>query len=228
MATINKKQSGLSALRAQTRQSGVTLIELLVVIGIFSVVSSVLIFNYSDFSTNVSVRNLSQEIALSVRKAQTYATSVRGIDNGGSTRDYPAFGVSFSLDSSSGQFEPNNKDFILFADVPGKSGEAPNKNYDSAGSCGKPEINNECLENFSIDTSDYIVEICSDTTGCVNTGSFDITFRRPMPDANICYKLTPDGDCETSSISYVDIILQSAKGLRRTVSVWNTGQISVK
>ncbi len=223
MAIIRKKQF------KRGWQAGVTLIELIVVIGIFSVVSSVLIFNYSDFSTNVSVRNLSQEVALSVRKAQTYATSVRGIDNSvTSTRDYPAYGVSFSLDATSGPFEPNKKSFILFADIPESPDAAPNKRYESDGSCGTPGVGAECIESFSIETFDSIVEVCTDATGCIKTGSFDITFRRPTPDAIICYKLAAGEDCQTSSISYINIILESAKGLRRSISVWNTGQISVQ
>ncbi len=216
MAIINKKQSG------------VTLIELIVVLGIFSVISSVLLFNYSDFSTNVSIRNLSQEVALTVRKVQTYATSVRGLDNGGgSTKSFPAYGISFSLDFTSGSFEPNRKQFILFADIPESVGQLPNKIYNGDGTCGTPDVGSECLENFSIETFDSIVELCTDaTSGCVSTGSVDITFRRPIPDAIICYRSSSAEDCQIAS--YVDIVLQSAKGLRRKVSVWNTGQIGVK
>jgi prepilin-type N-terminal cleavage/methylation domain-containing protein len=215
----------------KTKQSGVTLIELIVVIAIFAIVSSVLLFNYSDFSTNVSIRNLSQEVALSVRKAQTYATSVKGIENTNlSTRDYPSYGISFSLDATSGPFEPNTKQFVLFADVPSIFGTLlPNKQYETNGTCGVIEPGSECIENFSINTSDSIIEFCTDVTGCVSSGSIDITFRRPVPDAIICYKSSSsDTTCLNTTISNVDIVLQSAKGLRRTVSVWNTGQISVK
>lgn len=225
MALIYKKQFKNFVLH-----QGVTLVELIVVIGIFSVVSAILIFNYSDFSTNVSVRNLSQEIALSIRKAQTYATSVRGIDKvKSSTKDYPAYGVSFSLDTTSNPFFPNNKSFILFADIPGYPVASPNnRHYDNDGNCGNLQPGSECIENFTIETFDSIVEICTDATGCVNAGSFDITFQRPTPDAMICYKAPGTDSCQSTSISYINIVLQSAKGLRRAVSVWNTGQISVK
>ncbi len=210
-------------------QSGVTLIELIVVVVIFSIISSVLLFNYSDFSTNVSIRNLSQDIALTVRKVQTYATSVQSLNNTTmDTRSFPSYGISFSLENTSGPFQPNKKRFVVFADIPSTADQLPNKKYDSDGSCGNPASGSECLESFSINSSDNIVQICTDVTGCVAVGSVDITFRRPVPDAIICYKDTFDGDCQSSNISYVDIILQSAKGLNRRVSVWNTGQISVK
>ena len=223
MANIKNKQS------RYPRQAGVTLIELIVVIAIFALVSSVLMFNYSNFSTNVSIRNLSQDIALTVRKVQTYATSVQGIDNTTiNTRSFPAYGISFSLDSSSSQFNPNTKRFIVFADIPSAPGQSPDKHYENNGICANPDVGSECIESISINTSDSVVELCTDATGCVSNGSIDITFRRPVPDAIICYKINSDSDCQTTSISYVDIVLQSAKGLRRKVSVWNTGQISVK
>jgi type II secretory pathway pseudopilin PulG len=225
MAIINKKQ-----FVGKFLQKGITVVELLVVVGIVAVVSSVLMFNYSDFSNNVSIRNLSQEIALTTRKVQTYATSVRGIDNvdGVSTKKFPAYGISFSVDASTGEFDPNRKQFILFADIPNPfAGPLPNKLYDVDGSCGSPVVGGECLEKFSINTADSIVQICTDvTSGCVSTGSVDITFRRPVPDAIICYRTASDIGCQ--SASYVEIVVESAKGLRRKVSVWNTGQISVK
>lgn len=223
MAIINNKQLN------RARQSGVTLIELIVVMAIFTLISSVLLFNYSDFSTNVSIRNLSQDIALTVRKVQTYATSVHSITNNTmDTRDFPSYGISFSLDETSGAFEPNKKRFVIFADIPDVPGGLPDKQYDSDGTCGSPAVDSECLESFSITNSDSIVEICTDATGCVSLGSVDITFRRPVPDAIICYKQSFNDECQTSSISYVDLVLRSAKGLTRKVSVWNTGQISVK
>jgi prepilin-type N-terminal cleavage/methylation domain-containing protein len=180
----------------RNKQSGVTLVELLVVVAIFAMISSVLMFNYSDFSTNVSIRNLSQDIALTVRKVQTYATSVQGIDNTNiNTRSFPAYGISFSLDATSSQFGPNTKQFVVFADIPDNPGQLPNKHYDNNGVCGNPVVGSECVENISINTFDSIVELCTDATGCVSNGSIDITFRRPVPDAIICYKTSVSGDC---------------------------------
>lgn len=210
-------------------QKGVTLVELLVVIAIFSVVSSILVFNYSDFSTNVSIRNLSQDIALTIRKVQTYATSVQSIENTNlNTNSFPAYGISFSLDATSTTFEPNVKKFVVFADIPDGMTGAPNKRYDGNGTCGNPEFGAECLESISINSADSIVGFCTDVTGCISSGSVDITFRRPVPDVIICYKGSSSDSCQPSTISNLDIVLQSAKGLRRTVSLWNTGQISIK
>lgn len=210
-------------------QSGVTLIELIVVVAIFSVVSSVLLFNYSNFSTNVSIRNLSQDIALTIRKSQTSATSVQGITGSGSVRSYPAYGISFSLESNSTSFLPNSKRFVSFADVIPASSQTPNKKYDSDGTCGSVHEGGECLEAISIAGSDNLVSIETDTTGgAVTSGTIDITFRRPSPDAIICYIPSGQSSCSSQIPSYAKLTFQSAKGLQRSVSVWNTGQINVQ
>lgn len=208
--------------------SGVTLIELIVVVSIFSVVSSVLLFNYSDFSTNVSIRNLSQDIALNIRKAQTFATSVRGLTTDGG-RSYPAYGIVFSLESSAGAFEPNSKNFISFVDVIPVGNQVPNKKYDNNGICGTVTEGSECLEATTINSADSIVSLETDVTGGpISSGTVAITFRRPSPDAIICYIPSGDSNCADQIPSYVKITLRSAKGLTRTISVWNTGQINVE
>lgn len=213
-------------------QAGVTLIEMLVVVGIIALMSAVMMFNYSDFSTNVSVRNLSQEIALSVRKAQTYATSVRTLEGSGLPSDtFQGYGISFSDSSTDpkNNLTPWNRQFILFADTDTDIPVPPQiSKYDSLGAsnCGNPSSSNgECLESFGIVSADKIDSICIDNKPCVKGTRVDITFRRPSPDAIIC-QVTPTATCQ--NISYVTVNLLSAKGLKRSVQIWNTGQIAVK
>lgn len=209
------------------KQSGVTLIELIVVISIVGLVSSVLMFNYSDFSTNVSIRNLSQEVALSIRKSQTYATSVQGLDTGG-VSSYPAYGAVFSLESSASPFKPTPKRFISFADV-SVGGALPNKKYDSGGTvCGNVSSQEECIEAINITSADALTSFETDTDGLVTSGTIAITFRRPSPDALICYIPSGQSDCASQIPSYAKLTFRSAKGLSRVVSVWNTGQINVE
>lgn len=203
---------------------------MLVVVAIIAVISSVLMFNYSDFSTNVSVRNLSQEVALSVRKAQTYATSVRVIDGAGmSSIAFPGYGISFATTNQNGSNTSNPRQFVLFADTSSGPPYPSVSSYDAGTDCGKPGVGNECIENFTINTADKIVRICKsdeDPAGCTTYVKADITFRRPIPDASICLTATNGFiDCE---VSFVTIVLQSAKGVERSVQVWSTGQISVK
>lgn len=216
---INKKQ---------INQAGVTLIEMLVVIAIFGMISSVLLFNYSDFSTGVSLKNLTQDVALTLRKAQTYATSVQSLPNGSLTTDFPSYGMSFSANTtSSGNYVPYNKRFVLFADIP-----VSNKKYDASNFCGSPSAGNECVDSITITSGDKIVSVCSNASGsevCSSDGTVDISFQRPSPDAIICYRTVSDPtNCVSGTASYAKIILQSAKGISRSILIWNTGQIATQ
>jgi Tfp pilus assembly protein FimT len=207
--------------------AGVTLIELVIVVGIVAVVSLIVLFNYSKFSTNISVRNLAQDIALSVRKAQSYATSVQTLP-GGSTSSYPAYGIAFSLAApSSSVTTPSTKRFVLFADVNNNG----RYDYTSNGTCGIPAPGNECVEGFGITTSDSITQLCSPAITGTCTGSVAQTmtgvFCRPSPDAAIFSTGGGAANCP-SSISWMEAVVQSAKGATQRVRLWNTGQISVQ
>lgn len=217
-------------------QAGVTLIEMIVVVAIIAAVSSVIIFNYSDFSTNVSVRNLAQEVALSIRKAQTYATSARPIEglSGVDSGSFPGYGISFATGDTvtpPDQMTPGPRQFILFAETRGGN----ENSYDKGMQCGNPVDGDECLESFGITTADRITSICgspnTSRANCYTNAQVDITFRRPSPDAVICMSALGGGSLptfESCSVPYVVINLESAKGLKRAVMVWTTGQISVQ
>lgn len=207
---------------------------MLVVVAIIAVVSSVLLFNYSNFSTNVSVRNLTQEIALSVRKSQTYATSVRTLDSTNlSSKTFPGFGIAFSAygNAAAGPTVPSPSQFVLFADTnvtPGNSGAGV---YDDNGVCGNPMPGSECVEVFTINSADRITQICTGPSGTApcydstNNATLYATFRRPSPDAVLCMKVNGILDC---SIGSATLELKSAKNLIRHVQIFNTGQISVQ
>ena len=218
-------------MRKRTHKNwGLSMLEMLVVIGIFSVVSSILIFNYGDFRNNVSIRDLAQEVALAVRKAQGYATSVHGITIGGG-RDYPAFGIAFAVGQPVVRdFTPDEKEFMIFADV--ANGANPeNKLYDRAGGivCGNVQPGDECIEQFRISSADKIYQLCTSTDGVTEDCSpqqVNILFHRPNPEADIC--VVTGSTCDSSKPAYVKIKLRSPGNTVRTIAVWNTGQISVQ
>ncbi|HSE56700.1 MAG TPA: type II secretion system protein [Candidatus Paceibacterota bacterium] len=217
--------------KKQQYNAGLTLIEMLVVLGIFATVSGILLFNYGDFRNNVSIRNLSQEVALAVRKAQTYATSVRGTSIGGSTRDYPAYGIAFASTAAVPDLAPDQKEIVLFVDVPpGADPELNGDTYYSYGSatCGAVSEGEECFEKLQIATTDKIkkVEVCTSSFTCSEVPEVYISFQRPNPDAVFC---VPSGAvCDSTVYSSAILTLESAVGLQKKVSVWNTGQISVQ
>lgn len=218
-------------------QKGFTLIEMLIVVAIVAVMATVLLFNYSSFSTGVGVRNLASQIGLSVRKAQTYATSVRSISgtNGSLSDTYPAYGISFSVASGGGTaYSVNSTNFVLFADVSPLGNSVTDNLYGNDGVCGKPTggDHQECVESFGLTGGNTIISLCTDSPSnnscftAANPGTVNVVFHRPDPDAFICV-VSAQGTCLAKRASYLNVTVQSPKGLQRVITIWNTGQISI-
>ncbi len=206
-------------------KNGLTLVELLVVVSIFLVITGVTIFNYGDFRSNVSLQNLTDDIALSVRKAQSFAIGARSSSMTGTFDN--SFGIHFSLSDTNEDIEGNNKSFLMFS-VP--LSESKKYDYSGNGLCG--DSNNACLELFRINTADYIKSIILDNNILKTEGSLDIVFTRPDPRASFCYRANQSPTESCISASRIDIIisngLPSDKEKTRTITVQNTGQISTQ
>jgi len=220
-----KKKLTMKACPAKLQRSrGFTMIELVVVIAIVALISSLIIFNYSSFNSASSLENVSQDIALTIRKAQVSAIGVKGVTVGLAT-EFPPFGVSFSLvPSNTSNLMGDEKSFIYFADL----GATGDKQYNpgSGDACGNLSVGNECMDIVKIKTQEVISEICADSV-CYNKGDspkVDIVFTRPYPEASFkFYK----GSSKVS-VSSVGIRLKSLDNKIKTITVWNTGQISVQ
>ncbi len=205
-----------------SKVSGFTIIELLVVMFIFGVISSLVIFNYGSFQSDVSVENLAQDIGLTIRRAQVYSVGTKGIDTGTNTI-FPSYGIHFSIPTGLA-VAGNERAFVFFADVPPIVVPAE---YDySSSTC--PNIvtsGDECMEIINITSSDKIVEICDgDTSVCYPTASLDIVFTRPNTEANFCFK--SGGAC--SNPSNVILKVQSINGREKSINIWQSGQINVQ
>lgn len=218
----NKYNSGSAR---PSYSGGVTLIELLVVIFIFMVISSITIFNYNKFNSSLSTKNLVDDIALSVRRAQGYAIGVRGYSD---LFSY-GYGIHFTAnpvisDLSAG----SNKSFILFANI--NNNETYDHNFTG---CGNPTDQNECLEVLNITSSDKIFDIFVESGGShtiINEGSLDIFFKRPNPEPTFCARDSSSGSCNFSNdISYIKIRVLNDKnpGVYKAITISNNGQISV-
>lgn len=183
--------------------AGFTLIELMVSMGIIILVSTIGLTRHAQFNETVRLRNLTYDIALSVREAQSYGINVREFkpDN---TFDI-AYGIHLAADSPT--------EYVLFAD------RNDNGVYDGDMDCGSPE----CVERFRLQGG-YSLDFCGLSGGSREcAGAIDrlaIMFKRPSPDAIVRSDLGEYGSAQ--------IAVRSPKGAERFVSVYATGQVSVE
>ena len=185
-------------------EAGFTLIELLVSISIFAIITTVAVFNHTQFNGSVLLTNLAYDVALSARQAQFYGTTVKRatVDLADTSRFDSGYGIRFDTSTPTSYF--------IFEDArSGGVGTLPNHVYDS----GDVKI-----ETFYVQKGNKITKICLDND-CSPT-SVDTTFVRPNPDAFI----------KSGSASYnskAEICVTSPAGQARKVVIESTGQISV-
>ncbi len=199
---------GLPGSELANSTTGFTLVELIVVIGIMGIMTSVIIFNYGKFSSNLIVTNLAYEAALAVREAQVYGISVKQTKSGTSNFN-AAYGVWFS--SGDGQ------NFYLFSDL-----------YDT-----KKISENKTEESFSMNGSNFVRNFCITTSGgrkCSQSVTdlkyLSIIFKRPEPNAKI-YGFNSDS-IQTYEGSKAEIMFTSGRSDKTArMTVTNIGQISI-
>lgn len=227
---------------------GVSLIELLVVIAIFMIISSMTIFSYNDFRSSISIQNLADDVALSVRKAQNYAIGAVG----SSGYFVYGYGLNFSAkpvdprtgrqDSKSPEnpftgnestISSNAKSFILFVD----RNNSGFYNEENIVVCDEPN-DPRCSENvelLSITSNDVLsglsITIDDRETKLRENDQIDLLFKRPNPEPSFCYRREGASSCDGSSrrISNIKIKISSERDatIYKIITISNNGQISV-
>lgn len=197
--------------------SGITLVELLVVMSIFMLITTIAIFNYDKFDSSLSTQNLADDIALTIRKAQSYAIGVRGLGNEFNYR----YGVHFTANpTSESEYSGSNTSFIFFVDM----NDSYMYEYDNR--CGDPSPTyNDCLEILNITSADLIKEIYRDKTPVSESDSTDIFFQRP----NLEPTFYNGAGVKLDGIASVTIRVSNQDDLTgdKYITVYNNGQISV-
>ncbi|MBI5005117.1 MAG: hypothetical protein HZC03_00730 [Candidatus Lloydbacteria bacterium] len=186
------------------------MIEMIVSVGIFVVMTTIILANYQKFLNTVSLSTLASEIAVSIRQAQVYGQNVR--EFGAGSKTFPSYGVFFDSNITNS--------FVLFADV-----ALGDKQY-NGGACGV--AGTECLEKFNIQSRATIAQLCGNKkTGPTECGlsSLNIAFTRPNPDASI---IGVSGGI-SKVYSDAEIVLNAVgETAEKTVVVWSSGQIGVE
>ena len=190
-----------------TPNAGFTLIELIVVMGILTVMSSVVLANHAQFGDKLLLRNLSYEIALSVREMQVFGLSARKTFATVVVSQKRAHGV---------HFDSNNRvSYLQFVDT-------------SAGISYRYDGSAELVESININPKYTIDDLCAKSIGgsySCGLSSLDISFLRPNPDAVIRVNADPTTQYEEAKIV---ITTRRTGGDKRAIIVGAAGQISVK
>lgn len=190
---------------------GFTLVELLMTISIMLIILGALVFNQSHYSDGAALKNLGDTIGLTLRQAQIYGVSVKEF-NTGSNNFTAAYGVDFNMTTPTA--------YISFADIPVES--TYNGIYD-----GGPEL----ITTNPITQGNTINGLCeiplSGQPNC-SIGHVDITFLRPEITAQMVFFDTSGNKLSLSGVEGTQIKLLSPAGNTRSVTIYTTGQISVK
>lgn len=215
-------------LQKKKKNKGFTILEMIIVIGIFGIITAVVIFNYNDFNSNIIMTNLTYEVALELRQAQVYSLGVRAASVG-SDRDVfeTQYGVYFNKNAGGGSSK-----MIFYADTDsnGVCDDGAGGDCGFVACSGAPD--DECREILGLTRNIEFSDLCASTGNPIDLASgtcgfgankdeMTIRFSRPNPDALI----------ETDGISgkaNAAIVLSAPNGARRAVVVRETGQISVE
>ena len=217
------------------RSGGFTLIELLVVISIMLIFTTVLLLRQQTFDSTTLLRSLGYSVALSVRQAQVYGSSIR--ENATN-----AFTTNTAARSYGVHFEKASSVFLLFADA------------DNSGTynTGDQIVQTfQIAQGYSITTfctvggTNGVQVFCSSGPSCPTAyssapfdctpsalTSLDVLFTRPNPEA--CFTtnletLSPpcvSGGDQVYTTAYIQLI--GPDGAKtRGVTISQTGQIAV-
>jgi len=195
-------------------QSGMTYVELIVVLSIFSVMTSISVFNYGAFQNKVDARNLATDIAIKLVEAQK--ASVFGQLN---SHNYinnwkPSYGLYFTL-SANGLAD--NKSFNYFADLNNSTG------YDD-GSCSPSSLSGECLEKINLTKGSTIKTLVIYYQNGTSQSINDVTLLFTRPDSGAFFRSNAG---LSGGINYLEITVQTQGSKEAKIRLYATGRVDV-
>jgi len=194
-------------------KKGFTLAEIMITLSIVTVIMTTVLFSYSVFSDKLALSSAAQEIAITIRQAQTYGLTVREAAVAGGNFN-SAYGVYFDIGS-------DQTHYYLFVDT------NSNSKYDVGNGCGSAST--ECVQQGTIRSNVLMTNVC-DGSACppvVNVKKMNVTFLRPNPDATIIFT-DSSGNTLAGPSSTGKVVLTSPKGNTSTITIESTGQVNVQ
>lgn len=192
---------------------GFTLMEMIIVVAIIGLITTIALANQSSLSNNVLLSNLSYEIGLSLREAQTYGISVKAGDSSEGFRG--GYGILFRSDMP--------EEYYLFHDF------NDNKFPD--------EADGEIVDTYKIQNQrgNQITRLCF-AAPCNVSNEVEymtIIFRRPNPEpifqagtVQSGGNLDPDPAFTSTGAAYI-VVNNRTNDNCKTIVVEQTGQIRV-
>jgi Tfp pilus assembly protein FimT len=191
---------------------GFTLVEFIVIMAIFAVMVGVVLFNFTGFRSKITLDNLAQDIALSIRQIQTSAGAA--ISSSDNPQEEIPRGIYFPIDGDTGTYAAQ---FILFQDNDGSGTYSPNT------------VPSELIDTVNIQTPDRIIDIVygSDISGTLTSLGLQplgITFRRYSTGAKFS---DPSGAVAGSGVVRIKVT-SADKKISRFITISKIGQVSVQ
>ncbi len=196
---------------------GMTYVELVVVLGIFSMMSTVVVFNYSKFQDKIDIKNLSSEIALKIVQAQKDASNGTlpsvAQRSGLSSSWKPAYGVIFDIATPT--------QFVYLVDLDNSS-----TCNAATSTCSAPyAVGGEVSELLSITKGNTISAMSAvapvGQSACPSLNRVSFWFTR----SNSNPVINTTNSCAT--ISYIQLTISSKKGLTSNIKVYPSGRIQI-
>ncbi|MDQ5957711.1 MAG: hypothetical protein QG665_35 [Patescibacteria group bacterium] len=182
------------------------MLEMMVVVAIVLAMTAIVIMYIPQFRDRSALDLVAQEIAITVRSAQVYASG--GKIPAGVTESRPSYGVHFSQE----QETDKNRKFFLYTNDLDNIGFSS----DMEGLLGTFKYN---LRGVTVD------DICINSTNICEVENIDIIYTRPQLGAKIYTDTRDEGETADSTEIYIKA---DKTGKQKVIIVRSNGQISVE
>lgn len=200
---------------SQSLVRGFTLVELVVVMGIGVLIMTTIVGGQSRYTDAVTLKGLANDVSLDLRQAQVYGISVK-VSPTDNTDFNGVYGLSFNKSYAF--------DYVAYKEGSGTFGIYDSNNHTSC--------SGECLIINPINRGNKINQLCripnSGAEDCSSVSRADISFVRPSTEAKIVYFNSSGGILSSTGYQGLRTEFISPGGLKRSVVIYTSGQISVQ